>query len=138
AAPRFAYNAAVTHAGVSVAGDGISLDLVAAGVPTTTLPAGRYWLVVFPSMIGNASALSTSDPFWAWRYSPALRTGNVVKTITPSTDSAWRNEGNDALAATVAGRVDCTQPNWISYDITSGALRLNGQSNVTALFDSTG
>lgn len=49
-APVYSYDTTIGSTGLSVAGNTISLDLVAAGATATNLPAGTYWLVVFVDM----------------------------------------------------------------------------------------
>lgn len=134
----FSYNAAVTRVGVSVADDGIGVDLVAAGSPSVLLPPGRYWLVAFPGLVGNGSGADPQNPVWGWRTSIAAPTGVTAKTMTPTLATSWSNAGKPALSARVTGLVDCALPSWLSYDLASGALRHGEQSTVTLHFDATG
>ena len=55
----YSFNTTVGAAGLSVAGDTISLDLAAASAPATNLAAGTYWLVVY------ADEDSTVQQGWA-------------------------------------------------------------------------
>jgi hypothetical protein len=123
--PIWSYTAVVTDTGVSVAGEDIVLDLVAAG-ENLVLPPGRYWLSVFPTFDNNVS--SSADQRWAWfQAAQQLGEAHLVSPvlfslpnwasyssigITTISDAAFRIEGN-----IVEGPEGCVEPGdvpWLS------------------------
>ncbi len=95
----WSYSTVPTGAGVRVDGAHVTLDLAAAG-QNVTLPAGRYWLVVY--------ARSSFANRWVWF---ASNTGdNTFVSITPGTDGTglWSaSTGFAGLASTIVVGNDC-------------------------------
>ncbi|MBS0556292.1 MAG: S8 family serine peptidase [Proteobacteria bacterium] len=139
--PLFDYTNSISTAnGISATNGVINLDLTKAGVPVLNLAPGRYWLVVAPNITSDASN-SASNPLWAWRVSSDPVIGNSAQIIGSLWGiTAWEDvEATPTmLSSIVAGTVACTQPSWVSYAPTSGALGYNGVSNVVVTFDPTG
>lgn len=148
AAPLFVFTGSPTGTGVNVANNNISVDLVAAGATPPNLPAGKYWVVVYPKMAGNGSN-TAGNPIWAWRINGvgAPTTGDAPLTINPNTVGAtW---AIPTLAAApgpgpvsgftlfVNGTVTCGAP-WLSINPTSGALGNSASSKTQVSFNATG
>lgn len=90
------YTAAPVSAGVSVAGNNISLDLLATGQDVTLSP-GRYWLVV--------NGAGTFANRWVWF---ASNDGDgTFATITPANGGWAAGAGFTGLSMRVRGQVPC-------------------------------
>lgn len=145
AAPVFSASLPRTAPGVIV-GDGqfggrITLDLADAGITSPQLPAGRYWVAVFPTLPGTGVAGSL-------RWIAAINgTGAALNGLTPvsklSSDAlSWAplaSGGNpvSGIAMTVQGALSCGAP-WLSTTPSSGTLGLGASETVTVNFDATG
>lgn len=121
------YTAAPTAAGVSTAGDGIALDLVAAG-QTVVLPPGRYWLVV--------NSRATLANRWVWYGSNEGSGGFATLSLNASGAGAWTpNTSLSGLSVQVTGAVQCGAP-WISAVAPPiGILRPGERRTATALLN---
>ncbi|MDR3386641.1 MAG: S8 family serine peptidase [Rudaea sp.] len=143
-APLWTYSSVLTGPAITFTGGGsvFGVDLTASGVPPLALPAGRYWLVAFPTIIGTG-AQTAANPLWAWFYNnTAAQVGNRPVAVR-SNGTAWTTvttSGVNHLSAYIAGTAPCKMPAWASYtpNPTSGSLGYNVQSTVTVKFDSTG
>lgn len=139
AAPVWTLDLAPTDAGVSITGTGdITLDLAAAG-QTLNLPAGTYWLTVFPSY--STTFGGTGAARWLWsqgtqKSGPALMTGNRYGvpdwTSLPALGVAWSD-----VAFSIEGDVQCGAP-WLGVSPLSASVVPGMPWTVTARFDSTG
>ena len=142
APPLWTYSASIgTANGISTTGGNLQLNLTAANVAAQplNLPPGRYWLMVYPSMNGLGNN-TTGNPLWAWRASADAQIGAVPSLYAPWDDPAnWQfDTDTHTLSALVQGSVDCTQPAWISYSNTGGALGFAGQATTDATFNGAG
>ncbi len=132
--PVWTYTAAPTSTGISLSGSGnISLDLAAAG-QSLSLPAGTYWLSVYPSY---------ADDSTRWNWSQGEPKGADAKLISSYFGiSSWTDLSGLVSFADVAfqidGTVTCGAP-WLSLGPpTSGSLGGGGSDAVNVTFDSTG
>jgi subtilisin family serine protease len=144
AAAVWEYQVAPTAAGVNIVGNSIQLDLVAAGAPTLNLAGGKYWVVVYPSLIGDGSRSSPANPAWFWRITgagaPSFGLPPQLLDPTPAAGAAaWTvpqltgapGPGPAAgFATTINGQVACGAP-WLSSSVTNGALGIAGTSVAT-------
>lgn len=138
----WAFDAAPTAAGVDITDNNITLDVVEATGVAGELPAGTYWLSVFPS-INNAA---TSADRWNW-YQGGDGSGAPAQLIDPSNlfgagATDWTPLTNlgvtfDALAYTLTGDVSCGA-DWVTLDPTSGATAPGEGTEVAVSLDSTG
>lgn len=145
AAPVFSASLPRTAPGV-VVGDGqfggrITLDLAAAGITPPQLPAGRYWVAVYPTLPGTGAVGSL-------RWIAAINgTGAALNGLTPvsklsSNALSWApmaSGGNpvSGIAMTVRGALSCGAP-WLSTTPSSGTLGLGASETVTVNFNATG
>lgn len=148
AAPLFVFTSSPTGPGVNVANNNIAIDLLAAGATPPSLPAGKFWVVVYPKMAGNGSN-TAGNPIWAWRINGvgAPTSGNAPLTINPNTVAAtWAVPTLTAAPGPgpasgftlfVNGTVTCGAP-WLSISPSSGNLGNNGISDTTVTFDAAG
>lgn len=145
ASALWSYSAPVTGAGVSIASDDISLDLVVAG-ETVSLDAGTYWLTVYPSY--NVTGAGGAR----WNWSQGVPTGSQTHLISPVvfgvanwttlsglgvawTDTAFRLEGTQEAGPS------CDNPaavSWLSVNPASGSTDSGDSSSVTVSFDADG
>ncbi|MFK5582948.1 cell wall-binding repeat-containing protein [Serinicoccus sp. LYQ131] len=136
----WSFDAAPTAAGVDITDNNITLDVVEATGVAGELPAGTYWLSVFPS-INNPP---TSVDRWNW-YQGADGSGAEAHLIDPSNlfggGTEWTPLGDlvtfDALAYTLTGDVSCGA-DWVTLDPTSGATAPGEGTEVAVSLDSTG
>lgn len=144
--PQTAPEAAVWHyssppggAGISVEEGEIRLDLEAAG-QSVDLPAGLYWLSVFPTYANN---ITGSAPHWEWLQ--ATRADLGAQLIAPSiwgvtnwspitsmgvgfSDTAFDLEGR------VGGKVDCNAA-WFAVSPATGHIEGTGAQAVSVRLD---
>ncbi len=136
-AAAWSYDSTAGAAGVKVTGDTISLDLVAAK-QSTALPAGKYWLVVYPDLpckdTGNTGSCAES---WIWANS-WKGSGALWAIIAPQTKfNTWDNTpANNApyglgLAMTLTASAPCSVPSWLSLSPAAGALNSASSDNIT-------
>lgn len=126
----WSYDSTAGGTGVSVKSDKISLDLVAAK-QSTVLPAGRYWLVVYPDLpCGDTKNTGSCNEGWAWLNSWA-GTGALWAAIAPqaSSGNAWDNAPAHSapyglgLAMTLTSTATCPAlPGWLSLSPAGGVL----------------
>ena len=118
----WSYDATAASAGVSVAGDVISLDLAAAQQPTG-LAAGRYWLVVYPDLPCNDKGNGCTEG-WSWDTS-WYGSGQNWAFISSDPSSAWSNNGTGGygpgLAMTITTQAGCSSvPSWLTLTPNGG------------------
>lgn len=124
--------------GINMSNNNIVLDLAAASAPALNLTPGRYWVIIVPRLSGNGSGGTAANALWAWRSTGAISEGAPPVTIFPLLgDTDWLPTGSSGMSTTITATVACGVP-WASTDITTGALGLAGQSNLTVTFDATG
>ena len=135
-APVWTYTSTIgTSTGITTTGGNLQLNLAAAGVPSLDLPAGRYWMTVFPTINSSSSSL-----LWAWRTSPDAQIGNAPVVYEPYFDNAnfYNFTGVTAMSAFVQGTVNCALPAWVNLTTTSGSLGLGGSQTIPVEFNATG
>ena len=133
------HTAAADGAGVGIDNGSIRLDLEAAG-QTVDLPAGTWWLSVFPAY---ANSITSSAPHWKWLQATQADLG--AQLISPGiygvdnwspitsigvgfTDTALGIEGR------VGGQVDCAA-SWLQASPPEGHLDGIGAQAITLRFD---
>ncbi|MEP6938929.1 MAG: S8 family serine peptidase [Rudaea sp.] len=129
-AAAWSYDSAIGKPGVKVTADTISLDLAAAGL-TTALPAGRYWLVVYPDLPCNDKGSGCTET-WYWLNSWS-GTGNTWAITAPGYD--WYNgvqnlPSGEGLAMTITSSVPCSLPDWLSLSPPAGAVASGASTSV--------
>lgn len=125
--------------GITGTAGAVQLVLSAPGVPPLSLPSGRYWLTVFPSMNGSGAG-TAANPLWAWRVSSDPQIGNPPVIYAPyddptqfQTDPATVN-----MSAFVQGTVSCVLPSWVNVTPAAGSLGFAGSQVVPVVFDAAG
>jgi subtilisin family serine protease/subtilisin-like proprotein convertase family protein len=132
------FTANIGSAFVDITGDDIRLDLQAAG-ESVVLPAGTYWLTVFPTY---SNALADGNR-WNWSQGVASGAGTHLisqtlfggpPTWTPLTDLgiAWSD-----TAFTLTGIQSCGAP-WLSVAPGSGTVAPAASADLTVTMDPTG
>jgi len=129
-AAAWSYDSAVGKPGVKVTADTISLDLVAASI-TTALPAGHYWLVVYPDLPCNDKGAGCTET-WYWLNSWSGQGGTWALTA-PGYD--WYNGDQNltygqGLALTLTSTVPCALPDWLSLAPPAGAVASGASTSV--------
>lgn len=147
AAPLWSASVPVNSPGVSIAAGGtannISLDLNAAGLTAPLLPAGKYWVLVYPNLPGNGGN-TQNNPLWA---AAVVGTGVPVNGLPPLARSglstaAWglptvSGAPASGFSMRVNANVTCGAP-WLSIDTASGSLGLAESQQVVVTVDGAG
>ncbi len=135
----WSFDSTAGGAGVSVTGPfggDISLDLVAAGT-NTMLPAGHYWLVVYPTLPCNDGGSGCTEA-WYWLTS-TNGSGSSAVTIGPQLPSPAWNAIDPATGAGLAMHLEssasCVPPSWLSA--TGFPLALGGASSAPVTVTAT-
>ena len=137
--PVWTYDSAPNGTGVTLADSGvITLDLVAAG-QNLNLPAGTYWLTVFPTYAGAIGP--AGSPRWNWfqaeqQAGPGKLVGTLFGVNNWTALSALGLTFPD-VAFTIDGDVTCGA-SWLSLSPTSGNVAGGSSTPVTATFNSNG
>ena len=135
-AALWSYTANIGDPEVSIGNDDITLNLVTAA-EDVTLPAGTYWLTVFPTY---------TTPTGQWNWSQGVPAGAVTPLISPvifglpdwtpingpPINTAWTD-----TAFTLSAAQSCGAP-WVSIDPTNGTVAPDGSQEVEVSFDPTG
>ncbi len=142
ASALWSYSAPVNGAGVDITDNNIALDLVAAG-EMLNLPAGTYWLTVYPDydVTGAGGA--------RWNWYQAAQVGAETQLISPGIFGVGSWTSLSALGVTffdTAFRIEGTPGavcnpgdiSWLSLPVTSGTVAAGGSVMVDVVFDSTG
>ena len=143
----WSYDATAGSAGVKVAGDAISLDLVAAK-QSTALPAGKYWLVVYPDLpCKDTKNTGSCSEGWAWSNS-WKGSGSIWAAIAPQSkhSNVWDNTPNNnapyglGLAMTLTSSAQCSAalPSWLSLAPVNGVLGSASTGSITFSANFTG
>ncbi len=119
----WSFDTTAGNIGVKLTGDTISLDLVAAK-QFTALPAGHYWLVVYPDLPCNDTHNTGCTEGWYWLNS-WQGSGSTWALTAPGYD--WYNgEQNEpyglGLAMKLTGSAACSMPDWLSLSPSTGAV----------------
>jgi hypothetical protein len=130
----WSYDATAGSPGVTVTGPfggDIRLNLVTAG-QHTALPAGHYWLVVYPTLPCNDAGGCTEH--WYWLNS---NTGNGAPPVAIAPPGAWGPTdpaSGGGFAMHLESSASCVPPSWLSA--TGFPLAIGGDDsrtlNVTA------
>lgn len=140
-APLWSLSLSPTAAGVHLEGANITLDLAEAG-QSMQLPAGTYWLTVYPTY---AYPLATPTvPNWVWRRAnllgyQGLWTGSAPGLPNWNELGALTGDGFTDLALTIEGERTCALPSWLSVSSATGVTAPSGVTTAVDLhFDATG
>ena len=136
-------NIPIADASLDLTDDGIGIDVVAANGSPISLPAGTYWVTVYPV---NAAAAFATDR-WNW-FAGTPANGSLAHLIDPSNffggGTDWTDLislGVDASLAALNYRMDtmstCGAP-WLSVTPTSGTIAIDASEDLTVTIDSTG
>ena len=126
----------------------ISLDLIAAGLTPPSLDAGKYWMVVTPTLPGSGSGANAANRLWA---AAIVGVGQPVNGLAPrarssALDAAWNiptltgapGPGPASGFSMIArGTVQCGA-SWLSAEPASGSLGLGGVQQVIVTLDAAG
>lgn len=138
--PVWTYTTTANGTGVTITAPGIiALDLAAAG-QSLNLPAGTYWLTVYPTYPGSITASGAARWNWHQGVDQGPTGAKLVSTLfgapnwtlLTSLGLAWSD-----VAFTIDGSVSCGAP-WLSASPTSGSAAQGVTNHVTVTFDSTG
>jgi Subtilase family/PA domain len=133
--PVYSFDTTIGSTGLSVAGNTISLNLVAAGAPATNLTAGRYWLVVDVDM-----AFGT-DGGWA-QFVSNQSNGDGAQEFGPVFgETQWspiagQGGPQSAFAMHIEEQVPCGAA-WLSTSPATLAVGAQQSAPVTVSADST-
>lgn len=125
----------------------ISLDLQTAGLTAPVLPAGKYWVLVYPNLPGSGSG-ATGNPLWAAAIvgigaplnglAPLVRGGTATSNwAIPSLAGAPGPGPVSGFSMRVNADVTCGA-SWLSVDTPSGSLGLAESQQVNLTVDSAG
>jgi len=120
----------------------IAIDIVAANGGSLDLPAGTYWVSVFPT-----ETIASSDASrWNWFAAGPDVNGAPAQLVSPVIFSVPNWSGVAALTAepnfeqltyNIAGSSQCGAP-WITTSVAGGAVVPGADTDVTVTLDSTG
>ncbi len=127
----WSFDTTAGNVGVKLTGDTISLDLVAAK-QSTALPAGHYWLVVYPDLPCNDTHNTGCTEGWYWLNS-WQGSGSTWALTAPG--YTWYNgEQNQpyglGLAMKLTGGAACSMPDWLSLSPSAGAVNSGSSTPV--------
>jgi hypothetical protein len=137
--PVWTYTTAANATGVTITSPGIiALDLAAAG-QSLNLPAGTYWLTVYPTYPGSITAAGAAR--WNWHQADLQGPsgGMIVSTLFGAADWTLLQGlvGWPDVAFTIEGNAPCGA-SWLSATPTSGSAAGGVTNHVSVTFDSTG
>jgi len=119
----WSFDTTAGNVGVKVSGDTISLDLVAAK-QSTALPAGHYWLVVYPDLPCNDTHNTGCTESWYWLNS--WKGSGSTWALTAPGYSWYNGDQNEpyglGLAMTLTSSAACSLPDWLSLSPSAGAV----------------
>jgi hypothetical protein len=127
----YSYDTTIGTAGLSVAGNNISLDLGAIHAPATNLAAGTYWLVVYVDMSFN------TDGGWA-QFVTTLGQGATGAEFGPVfSETTWSHITNaPGFAMHVEEQVACGAA-WLSTNTPTLSVGADASLPLTVSADST-
>ena len=136
AAAVWSYDATAGSPGVSVAGDGIALDLAAAGA-TTALNAGTYWLSVYVDLPCNDKGDGNGcSEAWYWNNSwyNSGSTWSQYNTGSSAWGAGYAGTGS-GLSMSITTNVTCGGvPNWLTLTPNGGAGAVTAATPATVNF----
>lgn len=112
--------------------DNISLDLAAAN-QHTALPAGHYWLVVYPTLPCNDTGSGCTEE-WFWLTSNTGSGSAPVRIAPPTVLPSWTvlDPGTGAgFAMHLEAAPSCTPPAWLSVSGLPTGLAGNASTPLT-------
>lgn len=122
--------------------NGIGIDVVAANGGSIDLPAGTYWVSVFPTQ----TVASDADGRWIWFAAGDEVSGGATQVVSPTIFNlpdwtalapALGNTAFEQMNAFIAGSAACGAP-WMTTSSASGVLSPGSNEDVTVTLDSTG
>jgi subtilisin family serine protease len=137
------YSAAVTDPGVDITGNVISLDLAEAG-ESLSLPAGTYWISVYPTYANDITA--GNSPRWNWYAATQVGAKSMLISPVLFEVTEWTPTGTGGLgtaiedtAMTLAGiqDVECGA-SWLSIDPADGLVTPGASQAVDVSADPQG
>ncbi len=143
-APLWSYTAAPGDAGVTIADNNVTLNVVASSAASINLPTGRHWLVFYPTINFGADF----NARWNWSQgTAALGTSHLIDPAnlfgagatdwTPQTAIGvpWPD-----TAFTLSGVTNCdvAPPSWLTVSETSGVVPGASSQIVDVTLDSAG
>lgn len=137
--PVWTFDSSPTGPGVTIENTGIiTLDLVAAG-QTLSLPAGTYWLTVFPTYANAIGPAGSAR--WNWfqadqQVSAGKLVGNLFGVANWTALNSLGLAYSD-VAFKIEGDITCGA-SWLSMSPTSGNTAGGGNTPVTVTFNSNG
>ncbi len=139
----FALDIPIADASLDLTDNNILIDIVAAnGGSPLDLPAGTYWVSVFPTQ----DATSAASTRWAWfaagpdvAGAPSQLISPISFGVTDWTDiPGLTSEPNfEQLRYNIAGSSQCGAP-WITTSVAGSAVAPGADVDVTVTLDSTG
>ena len=133
------YTSPVDGAGVTLDGGDIRLDLEAAG-HAADLPAGIYWLSVFPTYANN---ITGSAPHWNWLQATQADLGAQLISPTIYAVTSWSpitsigvsfTDTAFSLEGRIGGDIDCAA-SWLQSSPSNGHLDGIGSQAITIRLD---
>ena len=133
----------IADASLDLTDNNIGIDVVAANGGTLDLPAGNYWITVYPAL-----AAAFGGDRWNW-FAGTNTDTNLAVLIDPSdlfgggfTDwvdliSIGVDPTLTGLNYNLSGNADCGAP-WLTTSEAGGAISPGSSTDVTVTFDSTG
>jgi hypothetical protein len=134
--PTFLFNSAAnTPTATKTRFDGqISVDLIGAGAAPPVQTAGRYWMMMTPTI-----STAASGSRWYWLFNTDATKTVAAQVVTGNAAGrAYASVGaNRGMAMRVDINATCSAP-WLGYGSTSGALGAGASSGPVAVtFDAT-
>lgn len=138
--PVWTYSSTANGTGVTVTSPGtIALNLAAAG-QSLNLPAGTYWLSVYPTYPNSITTAGAARWNWSQGADQGPTGAKLVSTLFGAPNwtlltglgLTWGD-----VAFSIDGSVSCGA-SWLSASPTSGTAAQGASNNVTVTFDATG
>jgi len=132
-APAWSYDAFVDDWDLTTTSTSVSLDLVAGGI-STNLPAGNYWLVVYPEID------SSWQTGWAW-FASDSNSGSTAMSFqhlfTPyDTDWNAHTDPGGGMAVRIEQQITCGAP-WLNATPSQLNIGAFSSANASVSVDST-
>jgi subtilisin family serine protease len=137
-APVWQFDTTIGHAGVDVTNDTVTLNLVQAGAPATSLPPGTFWLLVYPEMNSALSGGWASIMVNSGSGSAGMELSPTgAPTGVPVTNwTAFNAQAGVGLAMHIEQYVACGAP-WLTTLPATLSLGGGASAPVTVTVDSS-